>query len=745
MKRIERVRQLRGCGVFRDFAWPSDLPEFGRYNLIYGWNGTGKTTLSRLFRDLELRRSPKEGEATLRIDGNDVRGESFPQSDVQARVFNRDFINENVFPVGRDEMPPILVLGAENVKKQKEVNSLMRRHTEARSNAGTARSAEESALAGIDRFCIDRAKVIKDTLRSSGQNAYNNYNKSNFQSNAHEMVDAGESTSHRLTDAEREKLHAQRQAMPKPKVKEVTFTFPDFSKIVDCLSDLLETTVVSAVIESLKDDRALADWTRQGLVLHRERGAELCQFCEQPPPEDRIAKLENHFNDQYERFIQRIDQEIAQQKAASEGSARLRLPAVAELYGDLGPDLQGRKADLKEALRLAHDFAEAAVQTLEEKRSRAFERVDLRLKAPSVDASAIARLNQVIQKHNEACDDFTNRVSLAREQLAADMIAAELEEFNSHKDTVHRARVDAEEKAQEARRLESEIAKLEKEIVEHRQPAEELNEDLRKYLGHKELYLEVKENGYTMTRGGVPAESLSEGETTAIALLYFLKSLNDRRFTVENSVIVLDDPVSSLDANALFLAFGFIRERTDRAGQLFVLTHNFSFFRQVRNWFQHLKGQARFFMLDSKLLDDARNSTIQRLDPLLEQYESEYQYLFARVHHASTESESAGLEHNYVLPNMARRMLETFLAFRFPQKSGHLWQKIKEIQFDEAKKFRILRFLNSHSHSIAVGEPEHDMTALAEGPAVLKDLLEMMESLDNAHYSAMLQLVDSIR
>ena len=103
-----------------------------------------------------------------------------------------------------------------------------------------------------------------------------------------------------------------------------------------------------------------------------------------------------------------------------------------------------------------------------------------------------------------------------------------------------------------------------------------------------------------------------------------------------------------------------------------------------------------------------------------------------------------GLEQNYVLPNMARRMLEAFLAFRLPQISGGLGQKLEAIPFDEVKKLRLLRFLHTHSHNIAVGEPEHDLTALAEGPAVLKDLLEMMESLDGAHYTAMVQLVDPL-
>lgn len=411
------------------------------------------------------------------------------------------------------------------------------------------------------------------------------------------------------------------------------------------------------------------------------------------------------------------------------------------MYDDLGPDYQSRQANLKEALQLTHDFANAAVQTLEDKKIRAFEQVDLRLKAPSVDPSVIGKLNAVIRKHNDACDDFTHRVKVARDSLAADMIAAELEEFISRKDAVRRTKFDAKKKKQEVRRFECEIAKLKREIVEHRRPAEEMNEDLRKYLGHNELCLEIKENGYAIIRSGVPAKFFSEGEATAIALLYFLKSLDDRRFALDSGVVVLDDPVSSLDSNALFLAFGFILERTNSAGQLFILTHNFSFFRQVRNWFHHLKEQARFFMLDSNLMEDARNSTIRGLDPLHKDYESEYHYLFARVFQASTESAAADMEHNYVLPNIARRMQEAFLAFRLPQASGNLRQQLKAVRFDEAKKVRILRFLHTRSHSIAVGQPEHDLTALAEGTAVFKDLLAMIESLDDKHYWAMVQLV----
>ena len=521
MKRIQRISRLRGCGVFRDYAWPSDLSEFGQYNLIYGWNGSGKTTLSKLLHDLELKRPPRMGDAVVRIDGRDVRGENFSHSDIQIRVFNRDFIQENVFPVEDRDMPPILVLGAENIEKQKDIERLTEQRAKAQAQLESARDNEERADKEFDNFCRDRAKVIKDTLRASGQSPYNNYDKSDFKAHALRMAEATDSTTHRLVDTERDKLLAQHHATSKPKVREIFYVLPNLTAIISSLSELLKTTVASEAIEALKTDAPLAAWTRQGLRLHRDRNSELCQFCEQPLPRSRMASLEKHFSDQHEKFLQRIDDEMEQLKATSEASTKLQLPAKAELYENLGSEFRSREADLKEALRLVQECADVAVQTLEDKKSRAFDQVRLEYEAPVLDADVVERLNAVIREHNQICDDFQTTVAAARKRLAADMIATEMGEFARRKGAVDRTAAEAKAQLQEVRHLDREIAKLEGEIVEHRQPAEELNEDLRNYLGHNELCLEIKENGYAMTRGGVQAESLSEGETTAIALLYF--------------------------------------------------------------------------------------------------------------------------------------------------------------------------------------------------------------------------------
>ncbi len=257
------------------------------------------------------------GDAVLCIDGSDVQGERFPQSNLQVRVFNSDFINENVFPVGGGDMPPILVLGAENVEKQKEVEHLKEQYARAQSNLESARSAKQAKRDNLDRFCIDRAKVIKDTLRSSGQNPYNNYDKTNFRDDVKKMIGAGDNATHRLTEVEREELLIKLRATPRPKVEALVYALPDFNAITDDLSKLLTNTVVSAAIEALKDNPKLADWTRQGLALHQDQNAERCLFCEQPLPKDLLAALEAHFNAQYEQFIQRLDKDINELKAKS--------------------------------------------------------------------------------------------------------------------------------------------------------------------------------------------------------------------------------------------------------------------------------------------------------------------------------------------------------------------------------------------------------------------------------------------
>lgn len=750
MTLVTKISRLRHPGVLRDFSWPADLPSFGRYNLIYGWNGSGKTTLSNLFRALELRRQP-EGEVTLATANSSITGNEFAQSALPVRVFNRDFVAANVFPVGGGEVPPIFVLGEESAEKQAQIEQLKEEKASAQSTIDAAKPEKAKAEKALDKHCVDRATIIRETLRSSGDNPYNNYDKARYKRRVATMQSADDKANHLLSVDERERLISQSKATPKDPVREVQIRLPDLQRLTNTTRQLLQKSVVSSAIDALKADPKLSAWTRDGLGLHQQRDADYCLFCEQPLPDGRMAALEAHFSTEYEQMLRQLDTQISELEAGSRTLNQLSLPNRAELYEDLITDFDQAKTQLDTSATAITDYLATLAAALKDKKQKLFETQSLEVAVPDVQQSVIDGINAIVRRHNQTCADFEGHVRTAREKLEADSVANSLDEYQSLADAVQAQETAINEAGSLSLKLAGDISRLEREIVEHRQPAEELNQDLHSYLGHAELQLDVRDTGYTIARNGTLARSLSEGEMTAIALLYFLKTLKDRRFEMDQGLVVLDDPVSSLDANALFMAFGFIRRCVDEASQILILTHNFAMFRQVRNWFHHLPGQnkkdvtkrpARFYMLDCSLTDQGRRSCIAPLDPLLEQFESEYHYLFARVYRRTQANAAGGLEANYIFPNMARRLLETFLAFRRPQHAGELRQKLQGIDFDETTKLRILRFLHTHSHADAIVDPEHDPSALGEAHAVLTDLLALIQHEDAAHYDAMVALVD---
>ncbi len=186
--------------------------------------------------------------------------------------------------------------------------------------------------------------------------------------------------------------------------------------------------------------------------------------------------------------------------------------------------------------------------------------------------------------------------------------------------------------------------------------------------------------------------------------------------------------------------------REAHVGQLFVLTHNFTFFRQVKNWFSHFnkrqqqKGKppvSSFYMLRTSAPSGVRTAQFTSLDPLLLDFESEYHYLFHRVSEEAQRNPPASLAEYYAMPNIARRLLESFLSFRFPTEDNLQQQLNRATAIEEAKRARMIRFLHTHSHDGKVNEPEHDLSILSETPQILKDVLELIEKVDGSHFAEM--------
>lgn len=777
--KISRLHKAVNYRIFREFTWPACLPDFARFNVIYGWNGSGKTSLSNLFRHIQRRQPLTDGQVEILIEQTRVAGADFGTAALPAvRVFNRDAVDRSVFELGNQQLPPVFFLGEDSVEKQRRIEERKRLlETKVYEESRWDRKKVE-ATSALDTFCAEEAKGIKNLLTVAGGGPFNNYNAANFKVDVQRLAGTTP-TPILLIEHVRQQHLATKGGTAMATVSSPSISFPDFVSLTARTQGMLNRSVVSAVITELAENPAISGWVNAGLSLHSgELVSDKCRFCDQPLPEQRIQQLEAHFNDQYRQFQLEIEKLNGEIESAQRFAEAVRFPPKELLYEHLRPEYEKAIGTLKQQAGTVRLSLGVLLRALNAKQNEPFKKFELRTfitnhhptdeppggveaffqaamaglatLSAAIGQMAFNQLTAIIERHNDHTDSFDAAVKEARTALAQDEVLKALPEWEKRSKVLAEARGHAASAREQATKLKTEISEIEIQVRQHRRPAEELNREVAAYLGRDELRFDVEQNGYRITRGGHPAMHLSDGERTAIAFLYFLKSLQGTDFDLKTGVVVIDDPVSSLDANSLFSAFGFMKQRTAEAGQLFVLTHNFTFFRQVRNWYYNLPGQrkrdanmhpAHFYMLASDFSNGCRTATLQPLDPFLHQYESEYHFLFKRVYEEAQKPVMQGLETYYAIPNIARRLLESFLAFRVPDKPGDLFQKLEAIPFDSAKKTRILRFLHTYSHFDHVAEPDHDPSVLSETPTILKEVLSLVRECDPEHFRCMAELV----
>ncbi|MBL7945184.1 MAG: AAA family ATPase [Flavobacteriales bacterium] len=754
---ISRIAKIRGHRIFREFTWPSTLHDFGRFNLIYGWNGSGKSTLCHLFEHVADHQPVTEGQVEFVINGHPVQGSALDTAAnlPNLRVFNREAvvrtISEASSPLG-----PIYYFGEVNVETQKQLDSDSKLLVKAKEDLEKTQQSAKGQASALSTFCSDKAKVIKDLLAGPGS-GYTTYTKNNFERKCAELIERVGPLPTRTAD-ERAALNQKKSGSSLPSLPELETEYPDLVKALEITLDLLARTVTSNIIARLEEEPRVAKWVEEGLEIHGgEAPTSTCEFCGNEISAARREALEGHFNDAYKSFLLELDKAKSACEHHVKALTGLNRHDPAKLYSTLQQSYGLKLNKLNEEEAKVRAYLTALNAALSAKALSPFQSLDIASFMVGQDemshdssVAALRDLNKSIKEHNETTASFEKGVAAARKELEEAQVADALDGYKKLVKALNAADADEKRLTEEVKTLGERVMKLELELKGHRKPAEELNGDLRSFLGRNDLQVDVLDTGYTIIRNGVAALNLSEGEKTAIAFLYFLKSLRDTAFDLGKGVVVIDDPVSSLDAHALFSAFGHMREVTKDAGQLFILTHNFGFFRQVKRWFHKMQGQkrpdvslrpARLFMLSTNIEPAGRNGSIVNLDTLLERFESEYHFLFKQLHE---EAERVTLPPDlavlYPLPNIARRVLETFLAFKYPSLSSDGLQKMLEaVPFDAAKKIRIHRFTDSYSHSDRIDDHGMDMTLLSEAPQIMREILELIKATDEQHFDGMME------
>lgn len=751
MRSLKSITKIKDCPSFVDFRPSATLPEFGKHNLIYGWNGSGKTTLSRILRSFELENNYFDSVTTpsqfeFKLDDNTIINQTNLSGYKEVRVFNSDFVKESVFCASGPK--PLFYLGKESKESKEKIVQEEAILTTLNIDLSAKKSALEKSIESKEKALSVKARDIKNALTTTKQDKYRNYDKTSIESAiSNYKTELTNTEPLILTDEKLEVMQKAIQQTSKEKITPVPVETFDLTGVILETTELVKKVITSKVIDSLKSDEDISKWVEHGLNIHKEKQLTDCAFCNQSIPLQRLTDLENHFNLEYQKTLDEI-------KILREKLHLKKLSTVfhdsSSFYEDLSSEYILAKSTGEKFVTDYNTSLDILLTALDEKQKNLFKTPIV----PSINLVILdpfKQINAIINKHNLKTDNFELQISTDKESLELHFLANFITILN---ETIKIcSTLDSEYKALvlSVAGKTTEIKKLKEGLISHHIPAQKINEDLEKFLGRPDIQIKAtdSQDGYQITRNGAVAKNLSEGEETALAIVYFLAKIKEDGFDIKNGAIVIDDPVSSLDSNSIFLAFSFIKESIKEAGQIIILTHHFDFFRQVKNWFQYMAKRphnesASFFMTVCKNDSGVRKSNLIKLDKLLLDFESEYHFIFNILYCFSKKNQEE-LSEIYSLPNTARKFLESFLAFRVPITAGvtNIDARLAHIDFDSVKKTRINRFVQTHSHPrYESGVQDFDMSLLAEAPEVIAELLSMVEKEDEKHYKHLVKSVD---
>lgn len=565
------------------------------FNYIFGSNGSGKTTISRV---LAKPSDPAHAGCNIAWKGG---------APLDAFVYNRDFVAANF---GLSPIKGVFTLGKQSVEDAEALklatDEVAKRATEITALTATLKGPDglggkKAELEALDQWLQDKcwAQKVKHGGKLSG--AFEGYrnDKSKFKRKVLEELArvASVGTRPRLVDMEA----SAETVFGLAPTSEVLLASPSATSLVARESNpTLQKIVVGSKdvnIAAMIEKLGASDWVKQGRPFFQENNGD-CPFCQQPAPASLAVELGAYFDGAFIADTEALDAlAIAY---AADGKAFLS--AVDAIAASTSVRLD------KTGLQSQRDAAAAKIAAnsllIESKRKEPSRPIalDSLAECAAMITATVAMANTAIGAHNTTVANIrTEKEKLTSQvwrHLVEDELAADLADYTTRKDGLDKAVTKLEESIAEAAKAklakEGEIRTLEKSSTSVQPTVDEINGLLRSYGFRSFSLARVGEgNTYALRRADETdaRETLSEGEKSFVTFLYFyhlLQGSPDDSGTVSPRVAVLDDPVSSLDSDVLFIVSSLIHRLMDQVRakahpvkQLFILTHNVHFHREV--------------------------------------------------------------------------------------------------------------------------------------------------------------------
>jgi wobble nucleotide-excising tRNase len=560
-------------------------------NFFYGNNGAGKSSIAHAI---------EEDDGVVWADGKTA-------DDFDVLVYNQGFISRNFVNYG--ELQGVFIFGEEDVEAKKKIQEL----TDERKRKSDERTASleehRKKTAGLDTALMD----FQDTCFTKTAEIRKRFEKAmdgkkQKKSFAEAVLAETKPTKYDLVMLER--------------LYDVAFddtarAYPEFKKVGSTITygslsgkDLLDKVIVSSSDTPFaKFMKALgttaSDWVRDGHTHYAGAAGGKCPYCQQKLPDNFEAEIAACFDAQYQQDIRDLKQFQAVYERETTEIVRILKANMGDVMSSIDLKPYQEKITLLES-------------NFEINRQRITEKVKEPSKAISLEdtdtllleiGTMIDDINKLVKANNDVVSEKRSSKTKCKVEIMqhlAFLLAADVKNYRDEVSCLEKEIKDITDHGQQLRKdiivLNAEISELNKHNANTEAAIDSINKIL-KDSGFQGFSLRAKEgveNVYEVIReDGSVAENLSEGERNFIAFLYFYHQVRGSMNSEElkEKVVVIDDPVSSMDSTALFLVSAIVREMInvcrnnteylnpkvpgDYIKQLFILTHNVYFHREV--------------------------------------------------------------------------------------------------------------------------------------------------------------------
>ncbi|MDR0918716.1 MAG: AAA family ATPase, partial [Oscillospiraceae bacterium] len=606
-------------------------------NFFYGNNGTGKSTIASEISKLQNQNITWD-------NGN---------SNYEFLVYNKNFVDYNVSDYG--SLKGIYLLGEHNTEKQKEIDEkeltrkkLSAEYLDCKSTLESKESELYNFKSGFPKHCFDATKQIRPDFGGNKGDFYSSEKFFHKLKKVTKDLEYFEDLSSKYTFLPEDMEHYNSQGMDeKSKRKFIqnrfyeklkkdyvtlfkeelnwqnTLTLINFSQLnfyenATLLSEIIETTGNNAYGVFYKQLQN-SDWVKQGLDNYHEDLDGKCPFCMSKINEKTLNLIKECFDDIYSQKINSL-KNFSQEY---ENYIRTLINTLKSNWNCTFSKLDWELYNSK--IQLAEKTFENNMQIINSKIKEPSKQIQLQSLQPLLHEvnSIIIAFNSEITKNN---DMFKHQGDLIKD-LWDDIwayIASYLQEdilkynnkISSLENQISNYKTELYNIGTKGKEVNEIIKELKKGLISIERPIEYMNNILQE-SGFEGFNLEVGEDKktYKVIRPNDkknPAKGLSEGERNFISFLYFyftvkgIQSNNGElpKNSMRDKIIIIDDPVSSMDSSVLFTVSSLIRELIEdcfnegkkyQIKQTFIFTHNSYFYLDIINeWTNNYKKVSLF-------------------------------------------------------------------------------------------------------------------------------------------------------